>query len=581
MYNPDSPQSLEKYSSAVTLSDMEVFIFPELMYSLVLANCMSPLLWEWRSDPWFAKNRSSNEYRRIQRAKQFIMDRFVFNLDLDTWGLTTKQQELARFSAFVDESVLARSNALFGYEGDKYYFDIDIRRHFGLDKYTSDIIPYWKTETIEAMHAFRHKAGYPSGAGECVSLAALYASALFVLAGVSLDKIYMMATPLHSQNFIDVRDGILTNNRRIVTKNMWYNGTELSAKARRALQNERVTVVVHTSGYIHTLYDEATISPDAYRHFSGRLRDYLTTQITFETLASFLRQAPHFQRCFQLSHRCCGKPRFIEAEKAFHYEHGGKSRIGDATQTALLHEIDEDEYYTAPLPNRVLLDDIEEFFRETSVDVNAPETIERLKIHLENPCFSVETLAAELLQFCRIEPNLPTPGKKWTPAETIQIDPDWDRNAIVEYLESIRSVNAVADLAFTAYRDLRRAPWKPFLKAAFERNPVCKEQSSTLSAEQIADRLWLMDNESIYDGSRLAQPDEVWNFGRGDGLEKALCLMAICAGREPSGALELTGNNGRISVGLRDGRQFQFESRKDLPLPTADDYSGIIVYGFS
>ncbi|MBD3321463.1 MAG: hypothetical protein GF350_10260, partial [Chitinivibrionales bacterium] len=141
MYNPDDPQSLEKYSSAVTLSDMEVFIFPELMYSLVLANIMSPLLWSWRDDPFFAKMGKLSPYRRILRLKQFIIDRFVFNLDLDTWGLTTKDRELKRFSAFIDESTLEKSNALFGYEGDRYYFDMDIRRHFGLDKYKSDVIP--------------------------------------------------------------------------------------------------------------------------------------------------------------------------------------------------------------------------------------------------------------------------------------------------------------------------------------------------------------------------------------------------------------------------------------------------------
>ena len=33
---------LEKYSSAFTLSDMEIFIFPQLFYPLVLANIMSP-----------------------------------------------------------------------------------------------------------------------------------------------------------------------------------------------------------------------------------------------------------------------------------------------------------------------------------------------------------------------------------------------------------------------------------------------------------------------------------------------------------------------------------------------------------
>ena len=35
-------KNLEKYSSAFTLSDMEIFIFPELFYPLVLADIMSP-----------------------------------------------------------------------------------------------------------------------------------------------------------------------------------------------------------------------------------------------------------------------------------------------------------------------------------------------------------------------------------------------------------------------------------------------------------------------------------------------------------------------------------------------------------
>ena len=83
------------------------------------------------------------------------MDHYAFNLDLDTWGLTTKEREIDRFKDYVDPEALAQSNALFGYEGDKYYFDIDIRTHFGLDKYEGDVIPYWKTETVEAMDAFR------------------------------------------------------------------------------------------------------------------------------------------------------------------------------------------------------------------------------------------------------------------------------------------------------------------------------------------------------------------------------------------------------------------------------------------
>ncbi|MFA7173118.1 MAG: hypothetical protein WC340_06845 [Kiritimatiellia bacterium] len=102
-------KEMERCSSAVILSDMEIFVFPELMHSLVLANIMSPRIW--------------------------------------------------------------------------------------LDKYDAETIPYWKTETVEAMDAFRHRTGFETGAGECVPLAALYAAALFVICRIRLKDIYMMATP--------------------------------------------------------------------------------------------------------------------------------------------------------------------------------------------------------------------------------------------------------------------------------------------------------------------------------------------------------------------------------------------------
>ena len=48
-------KNMEKYSSAITLSDMEIFVFPELMYSLVLANIISPVIWQWRELDCFKK----------------------------------------------------------------------------------------------------------------------------------------------------------------------------------------------------------------------------------------------------------------------------------------------------------------------------------------------------------------------------------------------------------------------------------------------------------------------------------------------------------------------------------------------
>lgn len=570
MYKHNDARSLEKYSSAVSLSDMEIFIFPELIYSLMLANCMSPVMWNWRQDSWFKGRETMNQYRLLQRVKQYIMDNFTFNLDLDTWGLTTKEKELARFSQFIDQATLAQSNALFGYEGDKYYFDIDIRRHFGLDKYTTAVIPYWKTETIEAMHAFRHKPGYPTGAGECVSLAALYASALFVVGQIPLDDIYMLATPLHSQNFIDIKDGVITNNRRIVTKAMWFNGTEISAKARRALQNERVTVVAHRTGYAHILYPEATMQKERYEHFRERLGSYLKADIDYTLLTSFLRDRSALQRCFQFAHTCCGKPRFIQAEKVFAYEHGSKARVGDESQDALIHEIDEDEFYAEPIKGRIVLSELEKFFKQNRISVDCNCNVEQLKKHLCHTCFNVEEVIKDLLGFARMNPLLPGADRQWTSTPAVDLEGVHSPQEAVECLASQRATNPTADLAFMAYRDMRLSPWRPFMKAALERNPVCVIASGELDLEQAAKKLAAMPDESIYEGSRVAQPDEVWNFGRGDGLEKALCLLTIARGREATRDAGIDGGPNEVVV-RAGAREYRFATAKSLAPPPAED----------
>ncbi|MFP4162338.1 MAG: hypothetical protein ACLFVE_00020 [Chitinispirillaceae bacterium] len=572
MYQSSDRKSVEKYSSAVTLSDMEVFIFPELMYSLFLANIMSPRLWRWKEDSWFSKLGKMNAQKRIQRLKQYIMDHFSFNLDLDTWGLTTKEKELSRFSDIINEKILAESNALFGYEGDKYYFDIDIRRHFGLDKYSSNVIPYWKTETLEAMEAFRFREGYPQGAGECVSLAALYASAAFAVAEVPLEDIFMMATPLHSQNFLDIAKGVITNNRRIVTKNMWFNGTELSAKARRALENERVTVVTHNTGYIHTLYENATIDPDHYQRFRNRLSDYLRTEITYELLANFLRQKSRLQRCFQLAHLCCGKPRYIEAEKVYSYEHSSKYRVGDKTQSHLLHDIEEDEYYTEPHPDRIILSELEEFLKSNRVHFSQTNSLENLKSQLRHSCFNAEEVIRDLIEFCRITPRLPDENQKhFQTTSSINLEGVQSAQDAISVLEKSRD-NETVDLAFMAYRDLSRCPWKPFLKAAFERNPVSLQESAELSIEQCYNLLKNSNGESIYaEPTRMAQPDEVWNFSRGDGLEKAICLASLYKNRNPDEKIELETDRKKAKITLGE-KEFVFPTTKQLDSPSEENW---------
>jgi len=565
-------EQLEKYTSAITLSDMEIFVFPELMCSLVLADIMSPVIWQWRDVDCFKKLEGKSSYKKLMRLKQFIMDEYEFNLDLETWGLTSKAKELKRFEKFISPDDIARSNALFGYHGDKYYFDVDIRRHFGLDKYDSDIIPYWKTETVEAMNAFRLKQGYSTAAGECVSLAALYVAAAFIVCGVALEDIYMILTPLHSQNFIDLHDGVLTNNRRLVTKTMWFNGTAISNKAQRALRNENVTIIAHPSGYVHCMYDDATIDRKAYKHFTRRLGSYLSTELTLPVFANFLRSHQEYQKFFQLCRDCHGQPQFLKAETLFHYEHSSNFRIADATHEKLLAEVSEEDFVHYELPGRIRCDELEDFIEKKRIDVRNLDCKTTLRKHIEPVIPDSQRFVEELADFVHIEARLPSLDKNCIPADPIEISVEQSREQIIDYLQGIRRSNPTADLAFYAYRDMETCDWSPFIKAALERNPVSLKMVDSMSPEETHTWLEKMNNTSIYDGKRLAQPDEVSNYKTGDGLEKAFLLANVMHHRNPEQDIKITVDNNTVIV--KGKHKYRFTSdkgfTKQINIPAGD-----------
>jgi hypothetical protein len=585
-------RDLEKYSSAFTLSDMEIFIFPELLYALVYANIMSPEIWKWRDDPWFKGIEKMGPLKKVHRLKQYIMEHYDFNLDLETWGLTDKHTEINRFRDFIDMETLSRSNALFGYEGDKYYFDLDIRKHFGLDKYDTDIIPYWKTETVEAMNAFRFKPDHQNGAGECVSLACLYVAAMFIVARIPLADIYMMGTSLHSQNFILIDEGVITNNRRIVTKSMWYNGTELSALARRALEHEEVTIVAHPSGYIHSVYPEATIDPSSYKRFRDRISKFLETQVNFEIFINFLRDYSRHQKLFQIVFFCQGMKKFIKLERAFGYEHGSKNRLGEKTGKKLLCEIDEEEMKLAIYPGRLVLSPDDEIFRTRPYLEFIGLLTEKFPGLKENHDF-----ITDLKKFVHLIPRIPSENKSFSQGprsnmlsrpgdpdsaasrqlttsnanegsdqgkkSTDTILPSSSREEIISILSSRRATDPTADLAFYAGRFMDSCDWRPFLKAAFERNPVSIDSFAGQSPDEIFSELRSWPDESIYDGNRLAMPDEVVNYKRGDGMEKAIALMNILKARHLGGNIQLTVSGSEVKL-KGQGVHYEFSTLKSI-----------------
>jgi hypothetical protein len=554
---------LEKYSSAFTLSDMEIFIFPELFYPLVLADIMSPELWKWRADRWFSDIEKKGFTVKANRIKQYIIQNYVFNLDLSTWGLTSKSAEIGRFSDFFDMDMLKQSNALFGYEGDKYYFDIDIRKHFGLDKYDSDIIPYWKTETIEAMGAFRYKENFKTGGGECVSLSALYAAAMFVVGRVPLEKIFLIATPLHSQNFIIEKDGLITNNRRIVTKNMWYNGTSLSEKARRAMENEKVTIVSHISGFIHTLYQEATIDRQAYDFFSEKLKEFLSTELTSLIFINFLRFKSKYKNLFQYRCDCSGTVRYISLEKMFEYEHTSKFNVSSETRGSLVKEIEGDDFHLSPIQWKIMLNDIEAILDEHSGKSLKEIEIEFIKKTGTEFEKVIQEMFEELNNFIFIDPKIPDPEKIYSVTEKLKITTENDREEIINLITDQKDTSETAQLALYVYRDMDKIDWRPFIKAAIERNPVSFGDLNEKTNYEVYSILKELPVESIYDGNRLALPDEVWNFRRGDGIEKAFLLADLLLHNDKSTTISIEIDQSKVLL-TTGQHEFHFTSHKKL-----------------
>jgi len=556
------PKQLEKYSSAITLSDMEIFVFPELMYALVLANIMSPVIWKWRESDTFKKLQGKSSYRKLIRLRQFVMELYGFNLDLETWGLTTQDMELARFADYISPQQIADSNALFGYHGDEYYYDVDIRKHFGLDKYTSDVIPYWKTETVEAMEAFKLKQGYNQGAGECVSLASLYAAAAYVVCDVPLKDIYMLLTPLHSQNYIDVNGGLITNNRRVVTKSMWFNGTAISNKSQRALRNEQVTIVAHSTGYTHCLYEDATIDENAYNNFTDKLSKFLSADISTLTVANFLRTYHNYHKYFQFCcENCHGGNKFVKAEILFEYEHGSNFRIADDTFERLIDEVSDEDMLRYKHPERICSRQLCEFLKYENLDVRNESDIPAIKKYLSPFIEPIDEFIADLADFLQIHPQLPSFKQKSQNTHSIDLPIDIQRAQAIEYLQSIRHKNPTVDLAFYAYRDMQTCQWSPFIKASLERCPVSIEQTKNMSNQQVYNWLNNLSNNSIYDGNRLATPDEVINYETGDGLEKAFVLADVLYNKSDSDIEIIIQNQ---TVILKADSEYHFTSAKNL-----------------
>jgi hypothetical protein len=260
-----------------------------------------------------------------------------------------------------------------------------------------------------------------------------------------------------------------------------------------------------------------------------------------------------------------GKQHYIPAERLYAYEHNSPYRVSDHTREKLMMEIDEDEYYPSPIPGRISLNIFEDFFKSRRIDLSKEEDCEHLRSQFTCNNSRGEEILEDLIAFCRVDPKFPDQdsSKNYATRPVIELKPEMTREEMISYLADLRDQQPIADLAFYAFRDMTRCDWQPFLKAAMERNPVSIDGAKSLSDEDVIEMLMGITNESIYDGPRLAQPDEVWNYRRGDGVERAICLANIWHARHPEAPITLTcsGDQATLTCG---STSWTFPSAKGL-----------------
>jgi hypothetical protein len=172
-------------------------------------------------------------------------------------------------------------------------------------------------------------------------------------------------------------------------------------------------------------------------------------------------------------------------------------------------------------------------------------------------------------KFFHTVPKLPSTHKQYSTPDSYRdhrftISSSQTREEIISYLSGIRHLASGIDLAFYAGRFMNSIDWKPFYKAAFERNPVSVLFFKEHSLEKVYETLLQWPEESIYSEMQLSLPDEVVNFKRGDGLEKMITLMNVVKARH----LDISAEQHGIKLIIRTGDQkFIFETKKKITIP--------------
>lgn len=294
------------------------------------------------------------------------------------------------------------------------------------------------------------------------------------------------------------------------------------------------------------------------------LRAFLTTEFTFELFINFLRTKSEFWDCFQYRHLRNNKECYIDLRTIFSYEHSSKNKFAGESRKLLFEEADARDFAVSPKEGKIIINDFEDYLNRNP-QLSFDEKKEYFICHIMSErCSRMRTMFEEMRGFIRIEPCLPSDDKDFSSFPPLQITTSQSREEILLLINEMSSQNEYAEMAQYAYRRMTDIPWTPFVKAAIERNPVCVEGLKGKSLDDIHRLLSAMPDESIYSGNdRMAMPDEVWNFERGDGAEKAFVMAACLHANAPTATFTIQIDNGSATFET-NGKPYSFTTAKNL-----------------
>ncbi|MBK9389227.1 MAG: hypothetical protein IPN68_03195 [Bacteroidetes bacterium] len=234
----------------------------------------------------------------------------------------------------------------------------------------------------------------------------------------------------------------------------------------------------------------------------------------------------------------------------FEYEHTSKFNVSAETRESLVKEIEGDEFHLSPIQGKLFLNDVEAII--DSLKGKNPEDIKNEVIRASDPAFNMvlDELFTELKDFIFTDPKLPDPEKNYSDSFRHSFSINDSRELIIQKISESTEISEVSLLAQYVYRDMERIDWETIYQSCNERNPVCFNDLAGKSINQIYEILKNLPEESVYEGNRLALPDEVWNFKRGDGIEKAILLADIILKTESSSVIKIVIENETVMLEL-------------------------------